>query len=159
MKLISLSQGKFAKVDDHLFDYFNQWKWHFDGKYARRNVYHYENGKRVQTHILMHRIVNRTSKGRFTDHIDGDALNNQKNNLRTCIVRQNAANMKKRANQSSRYKGVTKRGEIASARSFGKTIGKSLMHTSQTKDGRLWYTTLTRSSFSVNMPASIFQTR
>ena len=25
----------FAKVDDHWFDYLNQWKWHYDGKYAR----------------------------------------------------------------------------------------------------------------------------
>src|ERR1044071_8925100 len=120
MKLIPLSKGKFAKVDDHWFKYLNQWKWHFDGAYARRNVYHYENGKKIQEHIFIHRIVVKTPPGMFTDHIDGDTLNDQESNLRICTNRQNAANMKKRANLSSRYKGVTKRGE----NSFRVTVWK-----------------------------------
>ncbi len=111
MKLISLSKGKFAKVDDDMYDFLNQWKWHFDGEYARRNVYHYESGKKIQTHILMHRLIADTPKDRFTDHKDGDTLNNRRENLRVCTTRQNAANMKKRSNQSSIYKGVTKRSE------------------------------------------------
>ena len=28
MKLIPLSKGLFTQVDDDLFDYLNQWRWH-----------------------------------------------------------------------------------------------------------------------------------
>jgi hypothetical protein len=112
MKLIPLSQNKFAQVDDDLFDYLSQWKWFFDGDYARRHVYEYKNGKKIQKNIQMHRLVNKTPKGKFTDHIDGNPLNNQRANLRTCTIRQNGANMKKQPNKSSIYKGVSKDGNI-----------------------------------------------
>jgi len=105
MKYIPLSKGKFARVDDAWFDFLNQWRWHFDGRYARRHTPRV-NGK--QGNILMHRVVANTSEGKFTDHIDGDELNNQSSNLRTCNHRQNAANQKKAQNKSSRYKGVSK---------------------------------------------------
>jgi hypothetical protein len=105
MKLIPLSKGKFAKVDDRRYDELNQRKWYFDGRYARRNVY--ENGKLVKR-ILMHRVVAGTPEGVLTDHKDGDTLNNQEANLRFCDKSKNAANQKKRPNLLSVYKGVTK---------------------------------------------------
>ncbi len=105
MKLILLSKGKYAKVDDWHYDELMQGsKWYFDGRYARRNIY--ENGKLVRRE-LMHRIVNKTPHGKYTDHIDGDELNNQESNLRLCNFRQNAANQKKAQNKSSPYKGVS----------------------------------------------------
>jgi len=105
MRLIELSQGKYAKVDDYLFDYLNQWKWYYDGKYARRNVY--EKGKLVRR-VLMHRVVAGIGDGEFTDHRDLDMLNNQESNLRTATKQQNAANTRKQPNHSSMYKGVSK---------------------------------------------------
>lgn len=107
MKLIPLSKNKYAQVDDDMFDYLNQWNWHFDGKYARRNIYTYKDGERKQDHILMHRAINRTPEGMFTDHIDGNCLNNQKGNLRNCDKKTNAANMRKHRG-ASQYKGVSK---------------------------------------------------
>lgn len=104
MKLIELSQGKFAKVDDDMFDFLNQWKWHFDGQYARRHIK--VEGK--QENILLHRVINKTPEGMFTDHIDGDCLNDQASNLRSCTKRTNAANMRKHRGTSI-YKGVSKR--------------------------------------------------
>jgi hypothetical protein len=104
MRLILLSKGKFTKVDDRWFDYLNQWKWHFDGQYARRHI---KAGKK-QKNILLHRVINKTANGMFTDHIDGDCLNNQEFNLRNCTKRTNAANMRKHRG-SSIYKGVSKR--------------------------------------------------
>lgn len=104
MKLIPLSKNQYAKVDDDKHDYLNQWKWYFDGKYARRNVY--ENGKLVRR-ILMHRLINNTPDDLFTDHIDGDTLNDQQLNLRTCDKKTNAANMRKHRGAST-YKGVSK---------------------------------------------------
>jgi hypothetical protein len=103
MKLIALSKGKFAKVDDHRYEEVNKYKWHFDGRYARRHIK--VGGK--QKNILLHRVINRTPKGMFTDHIDGDCLNDQESNLRNCTKKTNAANMRKHRG-SSIYKGVSK---------------------------------------------------
>lgn len=46
-------------------------------------------------------------KGKQIDHKDGDTLNNQKNNLRECVQRQNAKNMKLSSISSTGYKGVS----------------------------------------------------
>jgi hypothetical protein len=105
MKLIPLSKGKVAQVDDHLYDFLNQFKWHFDGRYVRRHI-RLGDGKRGR--VFIHRLVAKTPEGKFTDHIDGDTLNNQESNLRICNHRQNAANQKKQLSRSSIYKGVSK---------------------------------------------------
>ena len=78
MKLIKLTQDKFAKVDDEDFEYLNQFKW-----YAKksRNTYYVTrgafNGKNMSS-IYMHREVMKTPKGTLVDHIDHDGLNCQK---------------------------------------------------------------------------------
>jgi hypothetical protein len=107
MKYIPLSKGYFAKVDDWHYKELDKFKWHFDGKYARRNVYTRKGGVKKQTHILLHRLINKTPEGVITDHIDGDCLNNQESNLRNCDKKSNAANMRKHRGTSI-YKGVSK---------------------------------------------------
>lgn len=104
MKLIQLSKGKVAKVDDELFDFLSHWRWHFDGKYARRNIR--VNGELV--HIYMHKVV--AGFDGKVDHWDLDQLNNQKHNLRPCTTQTNAVNSKKAPNKSSTFKGVSKSG-------------------------------------------------
>lgn len=83
MKLIPLTRGQFAQVDDDTFEYLNQWKWCVGEIksiwYAYRGVRH---GKRVQR-ISMHRLImNATERWDIVDHIDHNGLNNQKANLR-----------------------------------------------------------------------------
>ena len=46
------------------------------------------------------------NKSTIVDHIDGDTLNNCKNNLRVCSCQQNTANQKGKNCYSSKYKGV-----------------------------------------------------
>lgn len=55
----------------------------------------------------MHRMIAKTPKGMFTDHKDGDRLNNQKNNLRVCTISQNCKNYSKPITNTSGYKGVS----------------------------------------------------
>ena len=43
---------------------------------------------------------------KFVDHIDGDRKNNKLSNLRWATPKENGANKTKRANTSSKYKGV-----------------------------------------------------
>jgi len=125
MKTINLSKGKQAIVDDEDFDYLSQWKWCVNSAgYAVRGVHHYENGKRKTTLILMHRIINETPDGFYTDHADGNPLNNARSNLRNATKGENQRNMKLRKDSSSGVKGVQKNGKnwMAGIRVGGKRL-------------------------------------
>lgn len=95
-------------VDDEDYDYLNQWKWHAAKVkhlyYAVRNSLYRDNPKRTQ--IQMHVVINKTPKGLLTDHIDGNGLNNQKANLRTCDYSENNKNTRSRKDSTSIYLGV-----------------------------------------------------
>jgi hypothetical protein len=94
MKKISLSGGKaYALVDDEDYELLSQFRWYVD-----KNGY-------AWAMISMHRCVMRPKFGEPIDHIDGDTINNQKNNLRHCSYRQNAHNRRVQDNTSG-FKGV-----------------------------------------------------
>lgn len=57
--------------------------------------------------LLLHRVVLGAKKGQFVDHINGNKLDNRRQNLRLCNQSQNGANTKMRKNNTSGYKGVT----------------------------------------------------
>lgn len=108
---IPLTQGKVTLVDTEDFDYLNQWKW-FAHKalnlwYAQRNVNSPRNGKlrRTSTTIHMHREILKPPKGMFVDHINGDALDNRRRNLRICSHIENSYNSAKRS-RNGLLKGV-----------------------------------------------------
>lgn len=105
---ILLTKGNITLVDDEDFGFLSQWKWHLsDGGYAMRNN-HKNLGVRKYTNkqIRMHRAVNKTPDGLFTDHINGNKLDNRKCNLRTCNKSLNGINRGKPANNTSGYKGI-----------------------------------------------------
>lgn len=106
MKKISLTQGKFALVDDEDFERVNQFKWCaykcYYTFYAMRGEY--KNGRWRSIH--MHRFILNAPKNKVTDHKDKNGLNNQKYNIRICSVGQNNCNVKKQKNSLSKYKGV-----------------------------------------------------
>jgi len=56
--------------------------------------------------IRMHRLILKAQKGQQVDHINGNGLDNRKDNLRFCTSSQNYQNSRKRKNCSSKYKGV-----------------------------------------------------
>ncbi len=103
MKLIPLTQGKFAMVDDKDFEWLNQWKWYAH----RQNTFFYvRRGINSRIKILMHRIILNIQDGLFVDHIDRNTLNNQRSNLRACTNSENQMNTIKPKNNTSGYKGV-----------------------------------------------------
>jgi len=69
--------------------------------------YYAVNGNR---RISIHRIVMNPPKGMVVDHINGNALDNRKENLRVCTYSQNSCNKKIRSDSQTGYKGVTKVG-------------------------------------------------
>lgn len=101
-KSISLTQGKFALVDDEDYEYLNQWKWFYNDGYAVRN-----SPRPHQTTIRMHRVIAKTPDDMETDHINGNKLDNQSKNLRICSHSNNQRNTVKKSNNTSGYKGVS----------------------------------------------------
>lgn len=102
MKLIPLTRGKFASVDDKYFDWLNQWKWSFDGGYARRAIQ--VSGKHIK--IYMHRLL-MGFPSETVDHINRNKIDNREDNLRVCGQQKNCSNSPKKKNNSSGYMGVS----------------------------------------------------
>ena len=104
MKEIKLTQGQVALVDDSDYESLNAFKWYAmkNGNvfYAVRNIT--VNGKQIK--ILMHCDI---LGGKGIDHIDHNGTNNQRYNLRFATQSENNMNQRKRANTSSKFKGVT----------------------------------------------------
>jgi hypothetical protein len=99
-----------TKVDDDDFEYLSKWKWKFhkshgcDGGYAARTCYYKE--RKQFGIILMHRLLNKTPIDMFTDHINGDKLDNRKQNLRTVSAVSNMQNRGKQKNNTSGFRGL-----------------------------------------------------
>jgi hypothetical protein len=111
MKLIPLSRGLFAKVDDRDFDYLNQFKWYAKYNKSTNSYYAYRHNKdgfKKYSKIKMHReIMKVTDPKIFVDHKNHDTLNNCRYNLRKCSRSQNQGNRGACKNNTSGYKGVS----------------------------------------------------
>ena len=108
MQKIYLTQGQVAIVDDEDYEELSAQTWcasaikNAPGKfYAMRQAY----GRT----IMMHAQIARTPKGFETDHVNKDTLDNRSANLRVCSTSQNQANRSPQKNNTSGFKGVTKR--------------------------------------------------
>jgi len=103
MKVIPLTQGKMARVDDE--DYLrvaavNWWADFRDNKWYARG---YQKG----IVIYLHRFVMDADPGMQIDHIDGDGLNCQKYNLRHATNQQNSSAFQRKRGTTSRFRGVS----------------------------------------------------
>lgn len=94
-------------IDDEDFNLVNQRKWYLHIDKTGPNLFYVLSSPGGQT-MSMHRLIMGCAKGdgKQIDHIDGNGLNNQKNNLRFCTGSQNCMN-RTYANNTSQYKGVT----------------------------------------------------
>lgn len=107
MKQIDLTQSKVALVDDEDYDKVinNLWYAAKDKKsyYAQRQI-RTETGRKT---FHMHQVIMNTTER--VDHINGDGLDNRKQNLRLATNQQNCMNVApKHSNKTSKYKGVFK---------------------------------------------------
>jgi hypothetical protein len=71
--------------------------------------YHAPSGRqRRKTWLGMHRLIMNTPKGMVTDHINGNPLDNRKENLRICTAAENKQNRAAGKNNTSGFKGVSR---------------------------------------------------
>lgn len=111
-KTISLTKGKFAVVDDEDFEWLNEMRWQVHDK-SKNN---YALGKKWLSHtkgitLAMHREIMKKHgfdvEGMEVDHINGDGLDNRKENLRVCKHSENMKNINKNKGELMGNKGVT----------------------------------------------------
>lgn len=95
-----------AIVDEIDYDKVKDFRWSLSGnRYVAARMTHGDN-----TRIYLHRLLLNTKKV-HTDHINGDRLDNRRNNLRECTHAENFHNQSKRQTYAGRpttsiYKGV-----------------------------------------------------
>jgi hypothetical protein len=103
---IPLTKGHEAIVDVcdlHLVD-----KWNWYAKVDGNTLYAYRNdrsGARARS-ALMHREILQPKHGELTDHVNGNGLDNRRENLRIATKSQNGANSKPNKRNKAGYKGV-----------------------------------------------------
>lgn len=97
-KEIPLTQGKVALVDDEDYERLNQFKW-----FASKNGKTYYAIRKSK--ILMHRTIITPPSGFEIDHINGNGLDNRRENLRIVSHRENCQN--KHIEKTSKFPGVT----------------------------------------------------
>ena len=67
----------------------------------------YERSKRDGQTLIMHSEIMKTTKNMLVDHINGDTLDNRRENLRICTRIQNSLNRGSNRGSKSRYLGVS----------------------------------------------------
>lgn len=113
MKEIPLTQGFVALVDEEDYEAASRFRWcvhsHDGGVryYARRRVRVSEPYQSVQ--ITLHMWL---TGWPYTDHINGNGLDNRRSNLRQVTHAQNCANQRRPRSNTSGFKGVSWRKDI-----------------------------------------------
>lgn len=120
MKQLMLQNGGFALVDDEDYKELSKYKWYAD--YRPRSCYIRRMERRNtpegprQRYVYLHRQIMQPPPGMQVDHINSDATDNRRENLRICTRSQNNQNARRRVDSKHSYKGVwiTKGGKYAS---------------------------------------------
>lgn len=104
---VVLTRGKRCRISLCDVPAISRFRWHCTANgYAARRGRDSSGKSKI---FLMHRELVSPGDGMYTDHVDGDTLNNQRSNLRAATPSQNAMNKRGRAPRSRidpRSKGV-----------------------------------------------------
>lgn len=119
---VKLSRGAVAFISDCDADLILSHKWHCLAiGYAARSV----RKKKKRSMVYMHREITKAKPGELVDHINGNTLDNRRENLRIVTKSENNRNRIKPTRASSGYFGVVKTKE-GRWKSFSRSNGKFL---------------------------------
>lgn len=109
MKIIQLTQGQVALVDDIDYDFLMRWKWcaNLVGRHYRPVRGFWLNGKQKSIFIYTAIAKRMGIDTERIDHKDQNTLNNQRSNLRSATNSQNGHNCGPRSNSKTGVKGVS----------------------------------------------------
>lgn len=130
--------GRTALLDDCDFDRASKMTWYL-------NVHGY--AQEAKRGTLLHRMVMDAPLGVQVDHINGDKLDNRRENLRLCNNAQNARNQVRRITGQSTYKGVRRNGKRWQAQIGALGIHKTLGTYSTEEEAALAYNAAARHHF------------
>lgn len=130
MKQIPLTQNQFAIVDDHWFDYLNQWKWLARWSKFTKSFYavRWEGKGQDRKTIRMHRVIMNTPDRMLCDHVNHDTLLNTEENLRNVTKAQNNINRKIPTNNTTGVAGVFIRGDNGQYRAMLRFQGERVLN-------------------------------
>jgi hypothetical protein len=97
MNQIKLTKNKVAQVSDEDYSKISKRRWQYHSK-----------GYAISGGDLMHRVIMEVKKGQYVDHVNGNKLDNRRENLRVCTLSQNNMNRKGYNGKTSKYKGVSR---------------------------------------------------
>lgn len=103
-KELALTRGFVTILDDDWHELLSMSAW--SALVGKRGVYAVRNGGNGR-HDYMHKLILDLRPGQIGDHIDGNTLNNRRDNLRIASAAENARNRKARLGTSSPFKGVS----------------------------------------------------
>lgn len=106
--MIIVIDGYNVLIDKEDFEKIKNYDWHISTHDIPNKLYYFRCQKGEQTVRLHREIMGCTYKdGREVDHINGDTLDNRKQNLRVCSHSQNGKNMKINKRNNTGYKGIS----------------------------------------------------
>ena len=131
MKYIKLTNSnKRVIVNNEEYLELKDYNWRLHNGYAVRSNRQINKIRLRPTLIRMHRVIAKTPKGLFVDHINFNRLDNRKTNLRNISKKINNLHRKPSKINTSGYKGVSyskrDKGWYAKARINGKTTNLGL---------------------------------
>lgn len=109
--LIYLRGGLVAAIDEQDIERVQKQKWRALPKQGGEGFYavsHQFGAGGQNRHLYLHRFILNAKPGQIVDHINGDGLDNRRDNLRFATPSQNVVN--RAHNNSNGYKGVVSNG-------------------------------------------------
>lgn len=101
---VKLTRGLVTIIDAEDFELVSQWKWCAQ-RSGNTDYVHRRHGK---TTVKLHRFLLDAPAGMHVDHMNGNGLDNRRENLRLCTQVENRRNSQKQAGSISDFKGVSK---------------------------------------------------
>jgi hypothetical protein len=96
--------GLFTLVDEADYELANAYRWH---RLSSGWTEYAISRSAARSTIYLHRLIAEPAPGYVVDHIDGNGLNNTRDNLRVCTHAENCRNSRHRKRNTSGYRGVT----------------------------------------------------